>query len=288
MDILTAIGFLAGLSIALAIVLALANRWLKVEEDPRIEHVTDILPGANCGACGLPGCRAFAENVVGGEILPSQCPVGGPETAQFIASFLGIEAGQMEQKTARLLCAGGSDVAAQVGAYNGFASCRAAATVAGGFKGCTYGCLGLGDCEVACTFDAITMAPNGLPVVDVEKCTSCGDCVRACPKGLFEILPISHHLVVQCKSILEGDAALARCKVACTGCGLCAADAPAGLITMEHNLPVINKERPDLQTELATYRCPTDAIVWIKKQQFEHFFATIHSHEKPEVMDRAV
>lgn len=288
MDLLTAIGFFAGICIGLALILALAHRWLWVYEDPRIEDVTDMLPGANCGACGLPGCRAFAEKVVGGEILPGECPVGGPETARFIADFLGIEAGSLEKKVARLLCAGGADVALQVGEYEGFSSCRAAATVAGGFKGCTYGCLGLGDCQVACTFDAIVMAPNGLPVVDAEACTACGDCVRACPKGLFEILPVRHHLVVQCKSILEGDAALARCQVACTGCGLCAADAPEGLITMAYTLPVIHPEKIHLQTELATYRCPTGAIAWIRAQQFEDLHATTTTGPAAEVTDRAV
>ncbi len=269
MGVLTAVGFLAALSAILAIMLAVANRYLRVWEDPRIETVTDMLPGANCGACGLPGCRAFADKVVAGDILPGQCPVGGPDTARFIANFLGIEAGDLEKKVARLLCAGGRDVALQVGEYEGFSSCRAAATIGGGFKGCTYGCLGLGDCEVACTFDAITMGPNGLPIVDLEACTACGDCVRACPKELFVIQPVSHCLVVQCRSILEGDEALARCKVACTGCGICAADAPEGLITMEYNLPVVHPEKIQLQTELATLRCPTGAIRWIPGQQFE-------------------
>lgn len=269
MDALIAVAFLGGLSVLLALVLAVANRKLWVFEDPRIDTVSDMLPGANCGACGLPGCRAFAEKVVEGAIQPSGCPVGGPDTARFVANFLGIEAGAAEKKVARLLCAGGRDVATQVGEYEGFSSCRAAATIGGGFKGCTFGCLGLADCEVACTFDAIKMADNGLPVVLLDACTACGDCVRACPKDLFVIEPVSHCLVVQCKSILEGDAALDQCKVACTGCGICAADAPEGLITMAYNLPVIHKEHIELVTPIATLRCPTGAIQWVPGQQFE-------------------
>lgn len=272
MQAFAAIGFIAGLSITLAIVLALANRKFKVFEDPRIEQVTEMLPGANCGACGLPGCRAFSEKVVQGEISPSQCPVGGPETATFIANYLGIAVGVMEKKVARLLCAGGRDVAVQVAEYEGYSSCRAAAAVTGGFKGCAYGCLGLGDCEVSCTFDAITMLPSGLPLVIAEKCTACGDCVRACPKGLFEIMPLSQHLVVQCKSLLAGDAALEQCQVACTGCGICAADAPEGLISIESNLAVIHSEKSELQTKLATLRCPTGAIQWLDEQQFARVF----------------
>ncbi len=263
-----AIAFLAGLSAILAIILAIANAKLKVYEDPRIEKVSDMLPGANCGACGLPGCRAFAEEVVKGDIQPSGCPVGGVDTANYIANYLGIDPGSMVKKVARLLCAGGTDVAMQAGIYEGYASCRAAATVTGGPKACLYGCLGLADCEVACTFDAIHMGSTGLPIVDAEKCTACGDCVEICPKGLFELMPINRHLVVQCKSLLEGDHALAVCDVACTGCGLCAADAPEGLITMQNNLPVINAEKLNEETEIATLRCPTKAIIWLEEQQF--------------------
>ena len=289
MDLISALSFLAGLSIGLAMLLALANRFLKVEEDPRIDIVTDSLPGANCGACGLPGCRAFAEQVVDGKIQPSQCPVGGPSTAEYIANLLGIEAGSMEKKVARLLCAGGSDVAIQVGEYEGYSSCRAASTVAGGFKGCTFGCLGLADCEVSCTFDAIKMAPNGLPIVDMVTCTACGDCVDACPKDLFEIIPLRRQLLVQCKSILEGEAVTDLCSVGCNGCSRCAADAPAGLIEMKYNLPIIEMNRIELQTEIATYRCPTRAIVWLDDgQQFPELHRVLYQKKESEVKDRAV
>ncbi|MFQ5630322.1 MAG: (Fe-S)-binding protein [bacterium] len=268
MQLFTAIAFMAGLTVSLAGLLVLANRKLYVWEDPRIDDVTDLLPGANCGACGLPGCRAFAEKVVDGNIQPSDCPVGGPDSARFIANYLGIEAGQFEKKVARLQCAGGCDVAVQIAEYEGYPSCRAAAAVTGGFKGCAYGCLGLGDCEDVCDFDAIAMGATGLPVVDAEKCTACGDCVEICPKGLFEMMPVSRHLIVQCKSLLAGDTATALCKVACTGCGICVADAPEGLIEINNGLAVVQSEKWQLQTDIATFRCPTGAIVWIDEQQF--------------------
>jgi len=267
---LTAIVFLAGLCTALAALLSVAHRKLYVWEDPRIEDVEGMLPGANCGACGLPGCHAFAENVVGGTIQPGQCPVGGPETADSIASFLGVDSGSQERLIARLLCAGGSDVAVVSGRYEGMESCRAAATIAGGPKACTYGCIGLADCQVSCTFDAIRMAPNGLPVVDFDLCTGCGDCVDACPKNLFELLPARRQLLVQCRSLLEGDEALAQCQVACTGCGICVSDAPEGLMQMELSLPVVNAQRPDLENSIPTLRCPTRAIQFVDGQQFPH------------------
>lgn len=272
MGTVAAIGFILMLSVVLAIVLAIANSKLAVYEDPRIDVVEAMLPGANCGGCGLPGCRAFAEGVVKGELTPGKCPVTGSEGATYIANYLGIEAGQEEKKVARLLCAGGTDVALQIGEYEGFSSCRSAAVVTGGPKACAYGCLGLGDCEEACTFDAIYMAPNGLPIVDLDKCTACGDCVRICPKGLFELMPVSRGLIVQCKSLLEGEEAESVCKVACTACGRCVADAPSGLLEMKNNLPVLNMNQLNLQTPIATYRCPTDAIVWVEGQQMPELY----------------
>jgi len=269
MESLTAIAYLLGLTTVLAVVLAVADSKLKVFEDPRIDRVSDLLPGTNCGSCGLPGCRAFAEKVVAGDIAPSGCPVGGATTAQVVADFLGVDPGKSERMIARLLCAGGSDVAIQMAEYRGHPSCRAAAAVAGGTKGCRYGCLGFGDCMDVCTFDAIRMSATGLPIVDFDKCTSCGDCVHICPKNLFEIVPARQRLLVQCKSVLEGDRMLDYCRAACTACGRCAADAPAGLIKMKNNLPAINRELLNLETPEAVSRCPTGAIVWVEGGQFQ-------------------
>ncbi|MDH3215941.1 MAG: 4Fe-4S binding protein [Candidatus Krumholzibacteria bacterium] len=270
MENVIAVGFLLGLASSLAIVLAIANSKLKVFEDPRIDQVQEMLPGSNCGACGLPGCRVFAEKAVAGDIQPSGCTVGGVDAASLIADYLGVDAGDVEKKVARLMCAGGTNVAIQMADYEGQRSCRAATAVGGGGKGCRYGCLGFGDCQEVCDFDAIVMGPTGLPTVDVDKCTACGDCVDICPKGLFEILPLSHRLLVQCKSELEGDEIREFCKVACTACGKCVADAAQGLLKMKKNLPVMNSELLNLQSPDATRRCPTGAITWVEGQQFQN------------------
>ena len=136
--------------------------------------------------------------------------------------------------------------------------------VSGGGKGCFWGCLGHGDCETVCDFDAITMNEFGLPVVDVDKCTACGDCVEVCPKGLFSLQPMSHQLWVACKNLEQGDDILEECQVACTACGRCAMDAPGDLIEMIHNLPVINYQG-NHHTRAPIERCPTGAIVWVEK-----------------------
>lgn len=263
LDYFVAGGVMAGIGSLLAAVLAIADKKLYVYEDPRIDEVEGMLPGANCGACGSAGCRAFAERVVKGDSAPGKCSVSAPQAIVKIASFLGVAAGAEEKRVARLACAGGSNVARNRAAYTGMDTCRAAALISGGGKGCTWGCLGLGDCERVCEFHAITMNEHGLPVVDDARCTACGDCVRVCPKQLFSIHVVSHRLWVACKNQLHGEYAEDECEVACTACGRCAADAPDGLVRIVNNLAVVDYSKNRLANDAPIQRCPTGAIVWI-------------------------
>lgn len=258
---LIAITTLAALSFLFASLLVLAHRKLHVDEDPRVDSAHQLLPQTNCGACGFPGCLGLAEAMVEGSALPGKCTVISENEREFIAEFLGIDAGAEEKVVARLACAGGSNVARNRAHYAGLRSCRAAALVAGGGKGCFWGCIGLGDCETVCDLDAIIMDEHDLPVVIEDRCTACGDCVDACPKDLFSLHPVSHRLWVACKNLEHGDAALADCEVACDACGKCAVDAPGDVITMVDNLPVINYDR-NHNVRHAIDRCPTGAIVW--------------------------
>lgn len=267
-SIVTSVVIMGGLSLCFGLLLALAYRFLRVEEDPRIEMVEKMLPGSNCGACGEPGCRSFAEKLVSGERAPSGCTVSSSEAREAIAEALGVEAGEEQKRVARLHCAGGLHRARQLAEYRGHAGCRAAAVVAAGGKTCQWGCLGLGDCEVACSFDAIRMNEEALPVVDVELCTACGDCVDACPRDLFEILPLNQTLLVQCNTPLAGEEARRLCDVACDACGRCALDAAPGLIEMRDNLPVVDYARGGPARPEATFRCPTGAIQWVTAEQF--------------------
>jgi H+/Na+-translocating ferredoxin:NAD+ oxidoreductase subunit B len=259
---------LGGVATAFGLFIAFANRKLKVWEDPRILEVEGLLPGTNCGACGTPGCRAFAESLISNEHQPAGCTVMGADEIDDVAAYLGVDAGEANKRVARLLCAGGDDVAVQSVTYSGHQTCQAATAIAGGGKGCSWGCLGLADCEVACDFDAIQMSESNLPVVAPDLCTACNDCVEVCPKDLFVLMPIEQQLVVQCKSLLEGDPALDLCEVACTGCGICAKDAAEGVIDMIDGLAVVNYARNDQAAEAAIERCPTKAIVWIDGAQF--------------------
>jgi Na+-translocating ferredoxin:NAD+ oxidoreductase subunit B len=254
--------FLGGLGSTLAALLAVANRKLYVYEDPRIDYLEQMLPKSNCGACGTAGCRAFAEGLITGKVTPAQCTVSSNEDRQAIADFLGVGVGEAEKRVARLACAGGTNVARQRAHYQGLETCRAANLVAGGGKGCVWGCLGLGDCEVVCDFGAIRMNEHGLPVVDVEKCTACGDCVEVCPKKLFSIQPLSHRLWVACANLETGDAATRECEVVCDGCGRCAMDSTEGVLEIRNNLATVDYSKNRSASRKAIERCPTGAIVW--------------------------
>ncbi len=260
---------LGGVGTVFALVIALVQRRLYVWEDPRIDAVAGMLPGANCGACGQVGCRPFAERLVAGETEPATCTVLSPDDRQDLAAYLGVEVGSAVRRVARLLCAGGCDVAPVRAEYVGLQTCRAAAAVAGGAKACSWGCLGLADCVRSCAFEAMFMNPVGLPVVMPDRCTACGDCVEACPKDLYTLMPESQQLLVQCRNLLEGSHADAVCAVACNGCGKCAADAPSGLIAMQQGLAVIDYARNNEASRRAIDRCPTGAIVWVEGAQFQ-------------------
>ena len=265
--LLIAGGVMAVLGVGLSTVIAVANKTLYVYEDPRIDDVEALLPGANCGACGYPGCRALAERLVEGEAHPSACPACSSGNVLAVAALLGIEAGVREKRVARLACAGGQDVAPRTALYAGIETCRAANLVAGGGKECPWGCLGYGDCMSACPFDAIVMNEQLLPVVAEDACTACGNCVDACPRDLFSIHPVDHRLWVACKNKAAGKVARAQCAVACIGCGLCKKDAPEGLVAIFDNLATVDYDKNDLAAIDAIQRCPTGAIVWYDPEQ---------------------
>ena len=201
--------------------------------------------------------------------MPAGCTVMGPDEVTDVADLLGVDAGEANRKIARLLCAGGSDVAVRKAEYFGMESCAAAVAVSGGGKGCAWGCVGFADCAVACDFDAIAMTAFGLPHVDPDACTGCNDCVVACPLDLFVLLPVGDPLLVQCRNLMEGEAATDVCSVACNACGRCVADAAPGLIEMQSGLAVIDYTRIEDANPEATSRCPTGAITWVLgAQQF--------------------
>ncbi len=213
---LTAIGLVFGL------ILSISKLKLKVDRDPRIETITEALPGANCGACGLPGCSAYATRIVEEDYAIDLCPVGGAETEKKIAEVMGKDAGgQSVSLKALVHCQGGIAETVNRFIYNGPKECAAANSLMGGFKVCEYGCLGFGDCVRACPFDAIHMGGNGIPVVDKEACVGCGKCVTACPRDIITLAPEKFEVRVMCLNREKAPVMKKGCTVGCIGCKLC-------------------------------------------------------------------
>ncbi len=247
---------MGGLGVLLVLMLILANRVFLVQPNPLEAKVRSVLPGANCGGCSYPGCDAYAAAVARGDAPPDACPVGGASVAEKIGKIMGVEVEGGEPRVAFLLCQGGSDIVAQSADYKGIPTCRAANLVGGGTKACAYGCLGFGDCTTVCPFDAIHMGPKGLPVVDREKCTACGICVKTCPKSVLRLVPLSKQVFLACNSADKGKAVRDVCKIGCHACSICVKMCPYGALEMVNNLPVMNLEKC-VDCGICYQKCPT-------------------------------
>ncbi len=251
---------LGGISFFLGAVLAYASKRFAVEVDPKIEQIVDILPGANCGGCGYAGCAAYAEAVVKDGVDATLCAPGGNKVAQDIAKIMGLEETVSVRKVAYLHCAGSKDKAGNKYDYDGLKDCRSAALLAGGPKACEYGCIGFGSCVAVCKFGALSMGENGLPVVDREKCTGCGACVKECPKGLFKLLPDTTSIYLACSSHAKGKEVKQACSVGCIGCGICVKVTDSDSIKLEDSLPSIDYSAA-MNLILAHYKCPTKSYI---------------------------
>ncbi len=266
--ILIAVIVLGAIGLVAALVLFGASHKFAVHEDPRIAQVAEVLPQANCGGCGFPGCSGFAAACVkaadAGSLEGKSCPVGGQPVMEQVAGILGMVAASTAPKVAVVRCNGTCENRPRLVSFDGAQSCRVQNMTGMGETGCAYGCLGCGDCVKACQFDAIHMNPEtGLPEVDEDKCTACGACAKACPRGIIEIRlkgPKGRRVVVLCNNKDKGAVANKVCKASCIGCGKCVKTCEKfEAITLVNNLAYIDAEKCKMCRKCEE-ACPKHAI----------------------------
>lgn len=258
MEFLLPVIILSLLGLGFGLGLALASKKFRVAEDPRLARIMKSLPGANCGACGKPGCFGFAEGLIQGEASISACVAAADEEKTEISKVLGVELGETVKTVAVLNCNGGKKVKNRF-IYKGIKTCAASNLVMGGQKACVYGCLGFGDCVKACPFGAMGMGQDGLPRVIEGKCKACGKCVSACPKNLFCLIRQDKPYYTNCSSLDLGKQVMSVCKVGCIACRKCQRSCPAKAIEIVNNLAVFDYTKC-VNTGECLKACPTKAI----------------------------
>ena len=264
--ILIAVIVLGSIGLVAALILFLAAKRFAVHEDERIGKVAEVLPQANCGGCGFPGCSGFAGACVKaadkGSLEGLLCPVGGQPVMEKVADILGMKAEASAPKVAVVRCNGTCESRPRIAEFDGAQSCRVQQMLGSGETACAYGCLGCGDCVAACQFDAIHMGENGVPVVDADKCTACGACAKACPRRIIELRnkgKKERRVYVSCVNKEKGAVAVKSCANACIGCGKCAKACPMEAITVTDNLSYIDYKKCIACRKCVT-ECPTKAI----------------------------
>ncbi|RRC97866.1 Fe-S cluster domain-containing protein [Prevotella sp. OH937_COT-195] len=266
--ILTAVLVLGAIALASAMILYVCSKKFAVKEDPRLGKVAELLPGANCGGCGFPGCSGLAGALIkaadAGSIENLNCPVGGNDVMNNIADLLGITISNSEAKVAVIKCNGTCDQRPRISSYDGLRTCAAMHAACAGETWCGYGCLGCGDCVSVCQFGAINInKETGLPEVDENKCEGCNACVKACPRSIIELRkkgPKGRRVYVRCVNKDKGATAIKACKAACIGCGKCFKECKFEAITIEKNLSYIDPNKCRLCRKCIDV-CPTSAII---------------------------
>ena len=258
MEIVKSIILLGAMGLIFGAVLAYASKKCAVEIDERVEKILEVLPGANCGGCGFPGCGGLANAIVEGKSPVNGCPVGGATVASKVGEIMGISALEGEKIVAKVICKGTCESAKNKYEYEGMSDCRAASALNSVAKACKFGCLGLGTCKDACKFGAISIQ-NGIAVIDEDKCVMCGKCIEICPKSIIIKKPKKQEVVVECNSTEFGKAVKEKCSNGCMGCGMCAKVCPVDAIVFENKIAKIDFDKC-IQCKVCVQKCPTKVI----------------------------
>jgi len=240
--ILTAVVSVTSVGIICAAILSIASKFMYVKIDERITLLSNVMPGANCGACGYPGCAGYASALIEENAKTNLCTPGGAPLLVKIGEILGVEAGNIEAKKAAVSC--NCNTQTKKMEYKGIKSCMAAKNVFSGENLCAFGCLGYSDCKIVCPSDAICM-DNNLARIITEKCTGCGLCVKACPNHLITVMNASVPVIVACKNIEKGAVTRKKCSSGCIACTKCVKECPQSAITMVDNLAAIDYNKCD-------------------------------------------
>lgn len=243
------------------VLLASAAVAFRVKRDERITNIRALLPGANCGGCGYPGCDGYAEGIVNDGVAPNKCVVAKGDIAAKIGDIMGVSVEASVPMRAFVKCRGTCAVSPRQIEYYGIHDCASAAAFPGGSPvECTFGCMGFGTCVKSCTFGALSIGPDGLPVVDASKCVGCGACVNVCPRGVLSLVPQTADVIVACNSHWKGPMVRKVCTAGCIACGMCAKNCPAGAITIEGDLAVIDQSKC-IDCGKCAAKCPVKCIV---------------------------
>lgn len=258
--VIIAVATVGGVGLLISIFLSIFGNLFKVEVDEREQAVLEELPGNNCGGCGYAGCANLAEAIAKGEAPVNACPVGGGPVAEKIGAIMGLDASSSKKMVAYVKCAGTCEKAKKDYEYQGLLDCEMAASVPGqGPKSCDYGCMGFGSCVKACQFDAIKIV-DGIAYVDKEKCTSCGKCIKTCPKKLIELVPYDSLVAVACNSNDKGPVVGKKCSTGCIGCGICAKNCPSGAITVTDFVAHVDQDKCT-KCGICQEKCPKKVIL---------------------------
>lgn len=258
MSLLNSILVLGILGLLFGAILAYASQKFAVEVDERVERILEVLPGANCGGCGFPGCGGLASAIVEGRAPVNGCPVGGVECGNKVGKIMGISSQSGEKKVAKVLCKGNCQSSKNKYEYEGISDCRAANVLNSGAKACSFGCLGLGTCKAYCKFDAISII-DGIAIIDEEKCVMCGKCIDVCPKHIISPKPLKKQVVVECSSTEFGKVVKDKCSVGCIGCGACAKACKFDAIEFENKIAKIRYDKC-VECMECVKKCPTKVI----------------------------
>ena len=264
MSFLIPAAWFAAMGLLFALLLAVASRVFAVKQDPRVDRLSECLPGANCGGCGYTGCTAYAEAVAKGTANIGDCTVGGTPVAKAMGEVMGVEVGEVQRMRAQVMCSGTTEFAKKKYVYAGAHDCVSAARLGGGDRLCPNGCIGLGTCTEICPQKAITVE-NGVAVVDYHLCNGCGKCTAACPKGIIRLIPFESAHWVGCMSHDKGAETRTYCDVGCIACKLCERVCPTGAITVNEMTASVDYTKCN-DCGACVAKCPRK-IIWSAKSQ---------------------